>query len=133
MSLQKITILYNGRWKEKKQYVDFELCLLDVPCDCNFEQLNDCVRKKLSFGPNQFVSRITMYMNDSNKSNMIRIMEDKDVFCLMVCVPTFLLWLILVSLIVWTIQITRLPSLIVEKNSILLKHLMLMPCHLILH
>ncbi|KAA0054157.1 protein FAR1-RELATED SEQUENCE 4-like [Cucumis melo var. makuwa] len=79
MGLQRVKTVFDGRWIESSRYIDYRLLDVYVPVSSPFQEFVNCIQRRLFPNLEVSVSRLTVYWTNCNNSNLIRIVDDKDV------------------------------------------------------
>ncbi|TYK14069.1 protein FAR-RED ELONGATED HYPOCOTYL 3-like [Cucumis melo var. makuwa] len=89
MALQRVKTVFDGRWIESCRYIDYRLLDVYVPVSSSFQEFANCIQRRLFPNSEVSVSRLTVYWKDCNNSNLIRIVDDKDVSWIMLVISKF--------------------------------------------
>ena len=89
MALQRVKIVFDGRWIESCRYIDYRLLDVYVPVSSSFQEFANCIQRRLFPNSEVSVSRLTVYWKDCNNSKLIRIVDDKDVSWIMLLISKF--------------------------------------------
>ena len=89
MTLQRVKTDFYGRWIESFRYIDYRVVDVYDPCSSSFQEFIQCIQGRIFPYSDPFVCRVTLYWNGCNNSNLIRIVEDKEVYWLMLVILKF--------------------------------------------
>ena len=83
MALQRVKTVFDGRWVESFQYIYYRMIDVYVSCSSSFQGFIQCIQGRLFPSSDLFVCRGTLYWDGCNNSNLLLVVEDKDVYCVM--------------------------------------------------
>ena len=89
MALQRVKTVFDGRWIESSQYIDYRVFDVYVPVSSLFQEIVNCTQRSLFPTFELSVSRLTVYWTGCNNANLIWIVDDKDVSSIMLVILKF--------------------------------------------